>query len=60
MVPPRFRFPQIFVYPLNSVSRPFSVGRAIGMQELAPGTSWDFNMSLNGPVGRYAAFADYR
>jgi hypothetical protein len=54
------QFPQIVVYPLNSVGRPFSVGRAMFMQDLAPGTSWDFNMSLDGPVGRYAAFTDYR
>jgi hypothetical protein len=47
------------LYPLNKVGRPFSFGIAVAPAPLAPRSSWNFQMAIHGPIGRYAAFIEY-
>jgi len=53
------RDPEVRFYPINGAGRPLELALDRADMTVAPGSTWDFNMPLCGPIDKYALFARY-
>lgn len=52
--------PELYFFPLDSGGRPFDFGYDNSTMDIAPGSSWSFQITLPGPVNKYVAFPVFR